>query len=92
MNKSDFIKWLVKKEREAGILQPRFEKAHRNNEDHWIYYCPEIDKIEDDINLETEGKVIFTYDKDFFTEPKIKEFTYDEFVMLNIDEIYQSIF
>ena len=91
MEKSDFIKWLVKRERQAGFFKPRFVKSNRNSEDHWTYHNPntDVDCVENKLNLELEGKVIFIFDSDIYksTTPREKEFTYDEFVDTNLDEI-----
>lgn len=91
MEKSDFIKWLVKKQREAGFYSKRFIKTKRRSEDHWTYHNPQVsfDCVENRINLETEGKVIFIFDTDIYNAftPREREFTYDEFVDTNLDEI-----
>lgn len=87
MDKKDFIKWLVKKEREAGPFQYRFVKVYSNSEDYWEYHKPCVDELENRINLETDGKVIYEYDMCLGGEIKSKEFTYEEFINTNIEEI-----
>lgn len=84
MDKKEFIKWLVKK-------QSRFVKTYRNSEDHWSFRKPDGDDLENYINLETDGKVIYINNKNLFGEGENsfieKEFTYEEFVNTNIDEL-----
>lgn len=88
MDKKDFIKWLVKKGREAeGTWRYRFVKMYSNSEDFWQYHKPSVDELENTINLETDGKVIYEYDMCLGGEIKRKEFTYEEFINTNIEEI-----
>lgn len=92
MKKKEFIQWLVKKEREAesGFSLPRFVKVYKNSEDLWEYRKPGVDCFENTIDLKTDGKVIYFYDSDIFNGEdtwRKKEFTYEEFINTNIDEI-----
>lgn len=81
MTKKEFIDFLNEKASSSTGSVSHFVKMFSNSDDYWNWYRPGVDWLEDDINLSTEGKVVFTYDKSLGDDTSIEEeYTYEDFI------------
>jgi len=85
MNKEEFISWLKEQLNDYG--QPKFKCHYSNSEDFWVIdengTFEYKDYMEDQINLNKDGVVIYISDK----IQEVKEFTYDEFINTNLKDL-----
>lgn len=81
MIKEEFIEFL-KTESEKRGFGNKWAQLLTSSDDFWRKFIPGVDRLEDDMDLSQDGKVIIKYNKSLYSKDKEKIFetTYEDFV------------